>query len=145
MADTKISADPAAAALGGTELLAGVQSAANVKITPAQLAIYAASMTTSPAFSATPTLDTTASEVIYFGDLTANVTAFNLSGTRPKVVVAFKQDATGGRTVTAGTSIDFGTDIPDLTGIRSTLSTYTYVGFVYHPTTTKYRVVALSK
>lgn len=101
--------------------------------------------TASPAFSATPTIDTSAAEVIYFGALTANVTAFNLSGTRAKVIVAFVQDGTGSRTVTAGTSIDFGTDIPDLTGIRATASTYTYVGFVYHPTTAKFRVVAISK
>ena len=37
MADTKTSALPAAAALSGSELIPGVQSGANVKITPAQL------------------------------------------------------------------------------------------------------------
>lgn len=37
MSDTKISAMPAASALTGAELLAGVQSAANVKITAAQI------------------------------------------------------------------------------------------------------------
>jgi hypothetical protein len=37
MADTKISGMPAASALTGAELLAGVQSAANVKITVDQL------------------------------------------------------------------------------------------------------------
>lgn len=103
------------------------------------------SLTSSPAFSATPTLSTTDSEVIYFGALTANVTAFNLSGTRPKVIVCFVQDGTGARTVTAGTSIDFGTDIPDLSGIASGAGAYTYVGFVYNPTTAKFRVVAISK
>jgi hypothetical protein len=40
MADTKISADPSAAALAGSEFLAGVQSSANVKITPAQLKTF---------------------------------------------------------------------------------------------------------
>lgn len=40
MADTKISDMTAASALDGTELLAGVQSAANVKITAAQLNTY---------------------------------------------------------------------------------------------------------
>ena len=69
----------------------------------------------------------------------------NLSGTRPKVIVCFVQDGTGGRTVTAGSSIDFGTEITDLSGVNATLSTYTYVGFVYNPTTTKFRVVAISK
>lgn len=40
MADTKISALPSATTLGGTELLAGVQSGGNVSITPAQIATY---------------------------------------------------------------------------------------------------------
>jgi hypothetical protein len=44
MADTKISALSDAAALGGTEQIPGVQSAANVKLTPAQLATYALSV-----------------------------------------------------------------------------------------------------
>lgn len=46
MADTKISAEPAASALTGTELLAGVQSAANVNITPAQIKTYVYGATT---------------------------------------------------------------------------------------------------
>lgn len=37
MPDTKISADPLASALGGTESLAGVQGGGNVRITPAQI------------------------------------------------------------------------------------------------------------
>ncbi len=40
MADTKISALGAAAALDGTEEIPGVQSAANVKLTPAQVVTY---------------------------------------------------------------------------------------------------------
>lgn len=145
MADTKTSAEPAATALAGTEIVPGVQSAADVKITVDQLELYARLKKASPSFSATPTLDTTTGQVLFFGALTANVTAFNLSGASPKTIVCFVQDATGGRTVIAGASIDFGTDIPDLTGIRATASTYTYVGFVYNPTTAKFRVVALSK
>lgn len=41
MADTKISADPAASALTGAELFAGVQSSANVKITADQILTFA--------------------------------------------------------------------------------------------------------
>jgi hypothetical protein len=44
MADTKTSALTDASALGGTEQIPGVQSAANVKMTPAQLATYALSV-----------------------------------------------------------------------------------------------------
>lgn len=51
MADTKISAETAASALGGTELVEGVQSGANVKITAAQIKTFA---------SASPTLVTPA-------------------------------------------------------------------------------------
>lgn len=40
MADTKISAESAAAALSGTEVMPGVQSAANVKISAAQMLAY---------------------------------------------------------------------------------------------------------
>tara|TARA_R110000772_G_scaffold89304_1_gene185097 strand:+ start:10521 stop:11072 length:552 start_codon:yes stop_codon:yes gene_type:complete len=40
MANSKISALSAAAALGGTEEIPGVQSAANVKLTPAQISTY---------------------------------------------------------------------------------------------------------
>lgn len=51
MPDTKISALSAASALGGTEEIPGVQSAGNVKITPAQIKTYT---------SASPTLVTPA-------------------------------------------------------------------------------------
>lgn len=98
-----------------------------------------------PAFSATPTLDTTTASVFTPSAMTANITALNFSGTGPKVVVALLQDATGGRTVTAGASIDFGGDVPNLSGINATASGYTYLGFVYHPTTAKFRLVAISK
>lgn len=49
MADEKISAMPAAAAVGGTDLLAGVQAGANVKVTAAQVKTFT---------SASPTLVT---------------------------------------------------------------------------------------
>jgi hypothetical protein len=41
LADTKISAETAANALDGTELVLGVQGGANVKITGAQIRTYA--------------------------------------------------------------------------------------------------------
>ena len=138
--------------IGGSDGDAIVDDAAGESVTIAKweswrafTAASASPLIAAPAFSATPTIDTTAAELIYFGALTANVTAFNLAGTRAKVIVAFKQDGTGGRTVTAGTSIDFGADIPNLAALAATANAYTYVGFIYHPTTAKFRVVALSK
>ena len=58
MADQKISARAAAAALGGTEQLAGVQSAADVAVTPAQINTYVRSTmaTGVSAFLTTPTV-----------------------------------------------------------------------------------------
>lgn len=99
--------------------------------------------TSSPAFSATPTL--APADVIYFGVLTANVTAFNISGSKPRVQVWFTQNGAGGFTVTAGTSIEFGTDIPNLTGIAGGANASTLIGFNYNPITGKYRVVAIAK
>jgi hypothetical protein len=98
----------------------------------------------SPGFSATPTLDTDAAEVFYL-TLTGNVTDLEFIGTRSKVIVVFTQDGTGGHTVAAGSSISFGTDIPDLTGLAAGANAVTAVGFVYHPATSTFRVVALSK
>jgi hypothetical protein len=46
MADTKISAESAASALGGTEAFEGVQSAANVKVTAAQIKTFTSSSPT---------------------------------------------------------------------------------------------------
>jgi hypothetical protein len=56
-------------------------------------------------FSATPAFDPTASNVIYFGALTANVTAVSVpSGLDGQTInIRFTQDATGGRTVVLGT------------------------------------------
>lgn len=64
MADTKISAETAASALDGTELFEGVQSAANVKVTGAQIKTLAVGTPAAgkvlagatPDFTATPTL-----------------------------------------------------------------------------------------
>lgn len=70
MADTKISADPAAAALDGTELLAGVQGGANVKVTAAQIKTLT---------SASPTLVTPALGTPLSGTLT-NCTGLPATG-----------------------------------------------------------------
>lgn len=50
MADQKISAMTNATALGGTDQLAGVQSGANVKITPQQIEVYIAGFASSGQF-----------------------------------------------------------------------------------------------
>jgi hypothetical protein len=99
--------------------------------------------TSSPAFSTTPTI--AAVDVVYFGVMTADVTAFNLSGTAPRVQVWFTQDGVGSHIVTTGTSIEYGTDITSLSGINPAINSSTLVGFNYNPITSKYRVVAIAK
>ena len=61
MSNTKISAEPAAAALTGTELLLGVQSGGNVKITTSQVAALAGGGSTT-AIVATAWVETTGSD-----------------------------------------------------------------------------------
>lgn len=69
MADTKISAEAAASALGGTEVVPGVQSGANVKITATQIKTFT---------SASPTLVTPALGTPASGTLT-NATGLPLT------------------------------------------------------------------
>ena len=57
MADKKISAMTAASALGGAELIAGVQSGGNVKITATQIATYVLTQFANTDFSGLPTSD----------------------------------------------------------------------------------------
>src|SRR5574341_877338 len=56
---------------------------------------------TSVAFSATPTFDAATTNLIVFGNLTANVTSMTISNQQEGqfLTIRFRQDATGGRTV----------------------------------------------
>src|SRR5437870_1797931 len=68
MADTKTSAETAASALTGAELIRGVQSAANVKITAAQIADYVLGANRDGPLVLAPGADPT--EQVPFGGLT---------------------------------------------------------------------------
>jgi hypothetical protein len=61
----------------------------------------------SVAFSATPTFDSSLSNTIYFGTMTANVTSMTISNPvdGAQLQIRFVQDATGGRTVTLPSSV----------------------------------------
>lgn len=104
MANEPISAFTAASALDGTEELGGVQSAANVKVTPAQIKTFVeasptlvtpvlgvASVTsinkvaiTAPAASATLTIANTKT-LSYGGDSTGSTTAVGLGTNSPAI------------------------------------------------------------
>lgn len=85
MADTKLSAEAAAAALGGTELVDGVQSGGNVKITINQIKTYilaTAALLVANTFTATQTITPaadTAALVISGGSITGSGAASFLS------------------------------------------------------------------
>lgn len=77
MADTKISALAAASALGGTEEIPGVQSAGNVKITPAQIKTYTSASPT----LVTPALGVATATSIAIGGATLGSNALAVTGT----------------------------------------------------------------
>lgn len=56
-----------------------------------------------------------------------------------------KQDGTGSRTLTADSSVEFGTDITDLTGISATAGKETSILFIYRGSTSKWRPLAINK
>lgn len=76
MAGTKISALTAAAALGGTEEIPGVQSAANVKITPAQIKTFTSASPT----LVTPALGVAAGTSLALGGATIGSNALAVTG-----------------------------------------------------------------
>jgi hypothetical protein len=59
------------------------------------------------AFSATPTFDSSQSNTIYFGTMTANVTSMTITNAvdGAQLQIRFVQDATGGRTVTLPSNV----------------------------------------
>lgn len=77
MADTKISALAAASALGGTEEIPGVQSAGNVKITPAQIKTYTSASPT----LVTPALGVATATSLAIGGATLGSNALAVTGT----------------------------------------------------------------
>ncbi len=77
MADLKISAMPAASALSGPELLAGVQSAANVKITAAQIK----TLTSASPTLVTPAIGVAAGTSLALGGATIGTDALGVTGT----------------------------------------------------------------
>ena len=95
------------------------------------------------AASVAPDVDTTAT--LNVGALTDNLTLANPTGTPTdgmNLRVRFAQDATGGRTVTFGTSYAFGTDVTTAL-IPSTASAKWEMLFTWHAGDSKWRASAI--
>lgn len=110
MADTKISSMTAASALGGTELIAGVQSGSNVKITTAQVKTFC---------SASPTLVTPNLGVATGTSVTVTGTLAAYSGT---AIPAGGTTGTGIKVSSATNfGVFFGSGAPSLTSAKGSL------------------------
>jgi hypothetical protein len=101
------------------------------------------------AYAATITPNCDNYNTLDVGTLTGNIQVDNPTGTPvdgQTLVLIFTQDATGGRTVTLGTSgssnVAYGTDILS-TDLPTTASKSFEVGLKWHAATSKWRVVSL--
>lgn len=115
MANTKISAMTSASALGGTEVAAGVQSGANVKITAAQYATYVAAnlgaAVATTVNKVTITQPATGSTLTIPDGVTLNAGAGGTLGSNAFTSTAYATAASPALTgpVTSSGSITFGT------------------------------------
>ena len=94
------------------------------------------------AFSATPTFDASASNYFIFGNLTANVTAVTVSNAQEGqlLTLRFRQDATGGRTVTLGNM--GATNAPSISGAVNTVANKTsYLTLSYNATDARWDAI----
>lgn len=146
MADTKTSDETAAAALTGAELIRGVQSAANVKITGDQVKTFTRiPRVTTITSSATPTINTDTCDVVTITALAAAITSFttNLSGSPTegqKLIIRILDNGTA-RAITWGASFaSRGATLP----VTTVLSKYLYVGLIYNDVTNVWDCVAVS-
>ena len=112
--------------------LTGAQTVAGVK-TYTGKALFAGAATTSsiPAHSATPTFDCATSNVFELATMTGNVTSITLTNATAgqTVQIRFQQDATGGRTcaVPSGAKID-GSINTGANRVTWLIMTYSYRG-----------------
>jgi hypothetical protein len=96
----------------------------------------------SAAFAASLSINTNDNDIVAV-TLTGNVTTLTLTGTRARFTIRFIQDATGARTVTAGSSISFNGGVAALT-LDPAANSHTIVTFMYDVTTSKFDVIAAS-
>lgn len=98
------------------------------------------------AYAAALTLDVTSTDHIRVGALTGNVTALNLTGgvAGQRIVCFLPQDATGGRTVTLGTSIALSADLPSYTASVAG-NNVDLLSFIYDGVSGKYLLTAVNK
>lgn len=101
--------------------------------------------TTTVAYAATVTPNAATTDVLNIGALTGNITLANPSGTPvdgQNLRIRMLQDATGGRTVSFGTSYAFGTDVTSAM-IPTTASAKWELLFTWNATDSKWRASAI--
>ncbi len=98
-------------------------------------------------FSTPVTFVSTDTDVINFGALGANTTVNGISGTPvdgQKLRIRFAQDAVGGRTISWGTGIQFGTDVTSVQ-VPTGASAKWEMLFSYHAASAKWRVLEMDR
>jgi hypothetical protein len=150
MSDVKTSAETAATALSGTEIIRGVQGGANVRMTSGAIAALGAGFAVvAVTYAATTTVDLSPyagiPKVILNLTLTGNVT-FNLTnGEDGQVIeVRVRQDATGSRIWTSGANLRLSADITSIV-LSTAASKLDYIGLQWNGTNSKADVLALNK
>ena len=111
---------------------------------PGKFTAAAHSTVSTVAYAASLTLDCSTAD-IFIVTLTGDITIdFSNAIDGQKVQVILKQDATGNRLVTWGTSVAFGTDVA--TAVASTAANKTdYFGLHYNATAAKYHMMAVAR
>lgn len=83
-------------------------------------------------------------ELTLVGDRTLNFTGGTAALNGKKILLRIKQDATGGRTITLGTMVRFGTDIPEVELTTAPLKA-DVLGLIYDHAAVKFDMVAIVK
>lgn len=151
MSDVKTSAETAASALSGAELVRVVQDGVNVRTTTTDIAALAGAsvIVATVTYAATTTVDLTAYAGYKFvildltltGDVTFNIT----NGVDGQVIkLRVRQDGSGNRIWTSGANLRLSGDITSIV-LSTAASALDYIGFEWNGTDSKADVLAINK
>lgn len=96
-------------------------------------------------FSATPTINWAEVDVARI-TMTGNITTTTMTGALDgqKMILELIQDSTGGRTISFGSNVRFGTDLTSIT-LSTAANKMDRVGLIYNSAASKYDVIAFVK